>query len=143
MSPADLPELLKKQTELYRRAIEMERELSAAIDASDFKRVGANTERKKHLMGEIQQTYDQLVPCLKRAQAEDGSMKDGENETLRQEAVSLLKELQELETANLAKVEGSRKRMIEGLKQSQVAKRAARSYGPPRGQSPRHFDTKR
>lgn len=140
-----LKDLLEKQVENYRRALALERKLSALIPKSDFDSIRANTERKRSLMEEIDKLDRQLGPRLRRFLGAEGSdsLPDGGAEELRQEAVSLLEEILLAEGENLKAIAESRTESIRGLRHAKTAKRAARSYKPSR-EGPRRgrLDTK-
>ena len=140
---AQLKDLLGKQIEYYRQAVTLEKDLKALVEQSSFSKVSSNTGKKQLLMEKIQKTYDKLVPLLTRLRKSDGTFENSECEKLRQEAVSILQELQKLEAENLALINGSRKKMIEGLKQAKTAKQAAKSYKPSKSDRSRRVDTKR
>lgn len=137
----DLSALLKSQIINYKKAIDLERKLLEHIEKSDFQSIAANTAEKMLLMGEIQSSYEKLLPFFAQ-EAGEVRLENPEAEKLRREAVTLLKELQELEAKNLAKINEIRSEMMANLQQTQTAKQAAKSYKSAKTKSSRYLDTK-
>ncbi len=143
MPSEELLELLESQTDNYRKALELERELARLIPSGDFNAVSANTARKLELMSTIQATYERLLPLLQAGRAREGltELADQKSEKLRLEAVSLLKEIAKIETKNLETIKKSRDESMASLQQAAAARRAARGYRP-HGKSQHFLDTK-
>ncbi len=134
--------LLKQQAENYRQALELERELSRLISVADSAPIKSNSEHKQQLMGEIKVVHEQLEPLLKQHLGGRGELPDPECERLRREAVTLLLEIGELESANLKSVKKARTGFARDLRTTQAAKRAARGYKPSIAGRPRYLDIK-
>jgi hypothetical protein len=139
---AGLLELLASQLDNYRKALELEKELSLLIEKGDYQSVPANTEKKTALMRSIEATHKRLLPLLHNSLDKKGELPDREAENRRKEAISFLKEIQKLEAENLAKIESSRAKLAENLKEAQTAKRTAHSYKPKKGKTSQFLDTK-
>ena len=117
------------------------RELAGIASSDDPEALNENSRKKRELMREIEGTHEALAPLLKRERSADGKLREGDCERLRLEAVDLLKQIDEAETANLEAIQKSRSRSVEAMQQVGTAKRVARGYRRG-GSSHRYLDTK-
>lgn len=135
-------EMLKRQQSLYSSALELEKGLAEQVEKQDFKAIVKNSKSKAANRVEIQKAYEELIPLMNEIRNDDGTMPDDEAEAMRIGIKDTIGEIEIIQQKNLEDISLIKSEMLESIKDTKLAQKAARGYKPSRTRIKAKYDTK-